>query len=103
MNMDAVQLDFFADDPNNRPMLLSALGEGIQNDCGVYVKNVLCCRTTMCALVYALKVTSSSTNFRTKREITDADIRFADPATNATARTAHISLQSASTTISCTE
>ena len=41
MNMDAVQLDFFADDPNNRPMLLSALGEGVQNDCGVYVKNVL--------------------------------------------------------------
>jgi hypothetical protein len=39
--MDAVQLDFFADDPNNRPMLLSALGDGIKNDCGVYVKNVL--------------------------------------------------------------
>ena len=37
--MDTVQLDFFADYPNNRPMLLSALGEGIQNACGVYVKN----------------------------------------------------------------
>ena len=39
--MDAVQLDLFADDPNNRPMLLSAIGEGVQNDCGVYVENVL--------------------------------------------------------------
>lgn len=39
--MEAVQLDFFADDPYNRPMLLSALGEGIQNDCGVYTENVL--------------------------------------------------------------
>lgn len=28
--MDAVQLDFFADDQDNSPMLLSALGEGIQ-------------------------------------------------------------------------
>lgn len=39
--MDAVQLDMFADDPNNRPMLLSAIGNGVQNDCGVYTKNVL--------------------------------------------------------------
>lgn len=39
--MDALQLDFFADDPNNRPMLLYALGEGIRNDCGVYTDNVL--------------------------------------------------------------
>ena len=39
--MDAVQLDLFADDPNNRPMLLSAIGEGVQNDCGVYTENVL--------------------------------------------------------------
>ena len=38
--MDAVQLDMFADDPNNRPMLLSTIGEGVQNDCGVYVENV---------------------------------------------------------------
>lgn len=36
--MDAVQLDMFADDPNNRPMLLSAIGEGVQNDCGVYTE-----------------------------------------------------------------
>lgn len=40
-DMIAVQLDFFADDPQNSPMLLSTLGEGIQNDCGVYTKNVL--------------------------------------------------------------
>ena len=39
--MDAVQLDMFAEDPQNSPMLLSALGEGIQNDCGVYTENVL--------------------------------------------------------------
>lgn len=39
--MDSVQLDLFAEDPNNSPMLLSALGEGIQNACGVYTKNVL--------------------------------------------------------------
>ena len=39
--MDAVQLDMFAEDPNNRPMLLSALGEGVQNACGVYTENVL--------------------------------------------------------------
>lgn len=39
--MDAVQLDFFADDPQNRPLLLSAIGEGVQNDCGVFTKNVL--------------------------------------------------------------
>lgn len=39
--MNEMQLDFFADDPYNRPMLLSALGEGIQNDCGVYTENVL--------------------------------------------------------------
>lgn len=39
--MDAVQLDIFADDPNNRPLLLSAIGEGVQNDCGVYTENVL--------------------------------------------------------------
>ena len=38
--MDAVQLDMFANDPNNRPMLLSAIGEGVKNDCGVYVENV---------------------------------------------------------------
>ena len=39
--MDAVQLDFFAEDPHNRPWLLSAIGEGVQNDCGVYTDNVL--------------------------------------------------------------
>lgn len=39
--MDAVQLDFFADDPNNSPMLLSAIGEGVQNSCGEYTENVL--------------------------------------------------------------
>ena len=39
--MDAVQLDIFADDPQNRPWLLSAIGEGVQNDCGVYTENVL--------------------------------------------------------------
>lgn len=39
--MDAVQLDFFAEDPHNRPWLLSAIGEGVQNDCGVYTENVL--------------------------------------------------------------
>ena len=39
--MDAVQLDMFANDPNNRPMLLSAIGEGVKNDCGVYVENVM--------------------------------------------------------------
>ena len=39
--MDAVQLDFFSEDPNNRPMLLSAIGEGIKNDCGVFTENVL--------------------------------------------------------------
>ena len=38
--MEAVQLDLFADDPQNRPRLLSAIGEGVQNDCGVYVENV---------------------------------------------------------------
>lgn len=41
MQLDAVQLDFFSADPNNRPMLLSAIGEGIRNDCGVFTKNVL--------------------------------------------------------------
>ena len=41
MQKDAVQLDFFSEDPNNRPMLLSHLGEGVQNDCGVYTENVL--------------------------------------------------------------
>lgn len=41
MRLDAVQLDFFSADPNNRPMLLSAIGEGIRNDCGVFTKNVL--------------------------------------------------------------
>ena len=39
--MDAVQLDFFAEDQHNRPWLLSAIGEGVQNDCGVYTENVL--------------------------------------------------------------
>lgn len=39
--MNEMQLDFFADDPDNSPMLLYAFGEGIQNDCGVYTKNVL--------------------------------------------------------------
>jgi hypothetical protein len=39
--MDAVQLDMFADDPQNRPWLLSAIGEGVKNDCGVYTENVL--------------------------------------------------------------
>ena len=34
--MDAVQLDFFSADPNNRPMLLSAIGEGIRNDFSVH-------------------------------------------------------------------
>ncbi len=41
MLTDAVQLDFFSADPNNRPMLLSAIGEGIKNDCGVFTENVL--------------------------------------------------------------
>ena len=39
--MNAVQLDFFSEDQNNRPMLLSSIGEGVQNGCGVYTKNVL--------------------------------------------------------------
>lgn len=39
--MDAVQFDMFADDPNNRPMLLSAIGEGVKNENGVYTKNVM--------------------------------------------------------------
>jgi hypothetical protein len=41
MQTDAVQLDFFSEDPNNSPMLLSAIGEGIKNDYGVYTENVL--------------------------------------------------------------
>ena len=41
MQTDAVQLDFFSADTNNRPMLLSSVGEGIQNDCGVFTGNVL--------------------------------------------------------------
>lgn len=39
--MDAVHLDMFAEDPNNRPCLLSAIGEGVKNACGVYTENVL--------------------------------------------------------------
>lgn len=39
--MDSVQLDIFADDPQNRPWRLSAIGEGIQNACGVYTDNCL--------------------------------------------------------------
>lgn len=39
--MNEVQLDLFADDTQNRPLLLSAIGEGVQNDCGVYTKKVL--------------------------------------------------------------
>ena len=50
--MDAVQLDFFADDPQNSPMLLSSIGEGIQNDCGVYTKNVLEFREGLLPLNY---------------------------------------------------
>lgn len=38
--MNAVQLDFFADDQDNSPMLLSALGDGIQNACGVLCRKV---------------------------------------------------------------
>lgn len=41
MQTNAVQLDFFSEDPNNRPMLLSSIGEGVQNDCGVFTENVL--------------------------------------------------------------
>lgn len=41
MQTDAVQLDFFSEDPNNRPMLLQHLGEGVQNDFGVFTENVL--------------------------------------------------------------
>lgn len=41
MHTDAVQLDFFSEDPNNRPMLLQHIGEGVQNDCGVFTENVL--------------------------------------------------------------
>ena len=41
MLTDAVQLDFFSADPNNMPMLLSSIGEGVRNDCGVFTKNVL--------------------------------------------------------------
>ena len=41
MQTDAVQLDLFSEDPNNRPMLLSSIGDGIRNDCGVFTKNVL--------------------------------------------------------------
>lgn len=41
MQTDAVQLDFFLTDPNNRPMLLSHVGEGIRNDLGVFTENVL--------------------------------------------------------------
>ena len=39
--MDAVQLDLFSEEPNNYPMLLAAIGEGIKNDCGVFTENVL--------------------------------------------------------------
>jgi hypothetical protein len=39
--MDAIQLDIFADDQQNRPRLLSAIGEGVKNYCGVYTENVL--------------------------------------------------------------
>lgn len=41
MQTDAVQLDLFSEDPNNRPMLLSHFGDGVQNYCGVYTENVL--------------------------------------------------------------
>lgn len=64
--MDAVQLDFFADDPNNRPMLLSSLGEGIQNDCGVYTKNVLEFREgRLKAVLYSPSPSFSSPKFFT--------------------------------------
>lgn len=39
--MDAVQLDLFSADPNNCNMLLSEIGYGIKNDCGVFTENVL--------------------------------------------------------------
>ena len=39
MLTNAVQLDFFSEDPNNRPMLLSHVGEGVQNDCGMKYYN----------------------------------------------------------------
>lgn len=50
--MNAVQLDMFADDPQNSPMLLSSFGEGMQNDCGVYVENVLRFRECKLTSVY---------------------------------------------------